>query len=357
MVTNIVNSPNTRGLIAKQNHHNGGKLPQKIAILYTDAKREYCSTDEEFQTIDGSYEEAKLFDPYFKKLGVETCYIQADIHMTARLRKEKPDMALNLVTTVKGYDYLGATVPGTLELLEIPYTGTNILGFSLGCNKYLMHALLSQHGIPVPNFQLMTSKNTPLDPTLQFPLILKLNEEHSNIEIKKESVVENEDQLRRRLRYLLKTYQQDVLVSEFIDGREFAAFLFHSYNRKVYAVERVISLPGNPKHQFMDWTLVWDTTGKEYADRLKKVKYHDPILDAFVKKAFKVMRMDDYGKFDIRMDHKGNYYFIDANANCHFAPPESECDCEISHVMPMYGVPFKILLKRLLQNTMREWGY
>ena len=35
-------------------------------------------------------------------------------------------------------------------------------------------------------------------------------------------------------------------VSEFIDGREFAAFLFQSYNRKVYTVERVINLPGNP---------------------------------------------------------------------------------------------------------------
>lgn len=356
MVTNIVNSPNTRSLIAKQNR-NGGALPKKIAILYTDAKRQYCSTDEEFQTIDGSYEEALLFEPYFQKLGVKTVYIKADVNMTKKLQREKPDMALNLVTTVKGYDYLGATVPATLELLEIPYTGTNILGFSLGCNKYLMHALLSQHGVPVPRFQLMSSKVTPLDPTLRFPLILKLNEEHSNIEIKPESVVENEVQLRKRLRYLLKTYDQDVLVSEFIDGREFAAFLFQSYNRKVYTVERVINLPGNPKHQFMDYNLVWNVSLEEYEKILKKVKYHDPVLDAFVKKAFNVMRMDDYGKFDIRMDNKGNYYFIDANANCHFAPPESPCDCEISHVLPMYGVPFKMLLKRLLQNTMREWGY
>ena len=356
MVTNIVNSPSTRGLIAKQNH-NGGKLPKKVAVLYTDAKREYCSTDEEFQTIDGSYEEALMFEPYLKKLGVETCYIQADVNMTKHLQKEKPDLALNLVTTVKGYDYLGATVPGTLELLEIPYTGTNILGFSLGCNKYLIHALLAQHCIPVPRFQLMTSNKTPLDPSLRFPLILKLNEEHSNVEIKQESVVENEVQLRRRLRYLLKTYEQDVLVSEFIDGREFAGFLYHSYNRKVYNIERVINLPGHPKYQFMDYHLVWDTEGKEYEDRLRRQKYHDPLLDAYVKKAFRVMRMDVYGKFDIRMDRKGNYYFIDANANCHFAPPESPCDCEISNVMLMYGIPFKILLKRLLQNTMREWGY
>lgn len=89
MNTNIPNLPHTRPLIAKQNH-NGGKLPKKIAILYTDAKREYCSTDEEFQTIDGSYEEALLFEPYFQKLGVATCYIQADVHMTAKLRKENP---------------------------------------------------------------------------------------------------------------------------------------------------------------------------------------------------------------------------------------------------------------------------
>ncbi|KKP87926.1 MAG: hypothetical protein UR93_C0027G0003 [Berkelbacteria bacterium GW2011_GWA2_35_9] len=252
MQSNLINSPNTRGQIAKQNRA-GGALPKKIAVLYTDAKREYCSTDEEFQTIDGSYEEALLFESYFQKLGVKTCYIKADANMTQKLKKEKPDMALNLVTTVKGYDYLGATVPAALELLEIPYTGTNILGFSLGCNKYLMHALLSQHGVPVPRFQLMSSKTTPLDPTLRFPLILKLNEEHSNIEIKQESVVENEVELRKRLRYLLRTYDQDVLVSEFIDGREFAAFLFQSYNRKVYTVERVINMPGK-KHQFMDYT-------------------------------------------------------------------------------------------------------
>jgi D-alanine-D-alanine ligase len=103
--------------------------------------------------------------------------------MARKLQKERPDMAINLVTTVKGYDYLGATVPSTLELLGIPYTGASILGFAIGCNKHLIYELLSAHGINVPPFQLMTTTTTPLDPTLRFPLILKLNEEHSNVEI------------------------------------------------------------------------------------------------------------------------------------------------------------------------------
>lgn len=359
MNTAIINLPHNRPKIAKNNSQ-GGKLPKKVVVLYSDDNPKYFTTEQQYLTVKGSYEDALLFDPHLKKFGIETCYIRADIQMTKNLLREKPDMVLNLVTTVKGYDYLGASVPSILEMLEIPYTGCSTLGFALGCNKYLIYALLAQHGLPVPPFQLMTTIHTPLDPSLRFPLILKLNEEHSNVEITMDSVVESEQALRKRLRYLMKTYEQEVLVSEFIEGREFAAFLFQSINKKVYIQERIINLPNvDPRFQFMDYNLVWltDTAGKEYKERLKHQKYHDPLLSALIKKAFRVTNMDDYGKFDIRMDRLGNYYIIDANANCYFAPPESKDDPEITHTMHMYGISFNTLLKRLLQNTMREWGY
>ena len=355
MIAGLINLPHNRDKIAKRNH-NGGKLPKKVAVLYTDAKREYFYTKEEFYTVDGSDEEARAFGTYIESLGVKACYIKGDANMTKNLQKEKPDMVINLVTTVKGYDYLGATVPSTLELLEIPYTGASTLGFAIGCNKYLIYNLLSSHGIPVPRFQLLTSNKTVLDPSLRFPLILKLNEEHSNVEITRESVVENLHDLRKRLRYLLNKYEQDVLVSEFIDGREFAAFIFQSYNKKVYAVERKIHLPNNKSgHEFLDYDLCWMYGPEEYKKYLKYDKYHDPLLAELVKKAFNISLMGDYGKFDIRMDRLGKYYFIDANANCHFAPPSWEC--EMTMTMKDYGVPFKTLLKRLMQNTMRDWGY
>lgn len=354
MNTNIVNMPHTRTLIAKSNH-NGGKLPKKVAILYTEEKRENFYSDEQFWTVDGSKQEAKDFDHYFKKLGIKTCYIAGNADMAKRLEKEKPDMAINLVTTVKGYDYLGATVPSTLELLEIPYTGASILGFAIGCNKHLIYELLSSHGINVPPYQLMASTTTPLNPTLKFPLILKLNEEHSNVEVTRKSVVENEKELRRQLRYLMNKYDQDVLVSEFIDGREFAAFIFQALNKKVYAIEREIHLKDNKtKHEFLDYDLCWGEDS-ENPKHLNYVKYNDPLLNELIKKAYVITKMASYGKFDIRMDLNGKYYVIDANANCHFGPPEWLC--EMTLTMGKYGVPFTTLLKRLLQNTMREWGY
>jgi len=346
--------PHTRPIIAKRNK-NGGKLPKKVAILYTDDRRDDFYTDEQFWTVDGSREEAMAFEPYFKKLGIKTCYIAGNAQMTKKLQQENPDMALNLVTTVKGYDYLGATVPSTLELLEIPYTGASILGFALGCNKQLIYTLLASHGINVPPFQLMPSVNTPLDPTLKFPLILKLNEEHSNVEITRKSVVENETELRRQLRYLINKYEQDVLVSEFIDGREFAAFIFQSYNKKTYIIEREIHLPNNKSgHEFLDYDLVWGNAAQEFDKYVKYNKYNDPLLTEMAKQAFEITKMAGYGKFDIRMDRLGKYYFIDANANCHFGPPEWYC--EMSLTLQKAGVPFTLLLKRLLQNTMREWG-
>lgn len=355
MNKNLTILPHTRSLIAR-NNHNGGKLPKKIAVLYSDAKRKYFSTYEEYLTEKGAREEAESFIPYLHKLGIKACIIPGNADLTKHLRRERPDMIINTCATVKGYDYLGATIPSTLELLEIPYTGASILGFALGCNKYLIHALLSQHGIPVPRFQLLTTTTTPLDPSLRYPLILKLNEEHSNVEIKRESIVETELELRRRLRYLMKTYEQDVLVSEFIEGREMAVFVFQSQNRKVYATERLIKLPGgDPRFQFMDYKLVWQTYGQEYEDRLKHIKYHDPLLESYAKRAYVVTNMGSYGKFDVRMDSLGKYYFIDANANCHFGPPE--CFSELAVTMAMYGVPFHTVLKRLIQNTMREWGY
>lgn len=354
MNTPILNLPHTRPLIAK-NNRNGGLLPKKVAILYTEEKREYFYTDEQFWTVEGSKKEAMDFEPYFKKLGIKTCYIAGNANMARNLQKEKPDMAINLVTTVKGYDYLGATVPSTLELLEIPYTGASILGFAIGCNKHLVYTLLQSHGIDVPPFQLMASSTTPLDPTLKFPLILKLNEEHSNVEITRESVVENEQQLRKRLRYLINKYEQDVLVSEFIDGREFACFIFQALNKKVYTIERQIHLPNNnTKHEFLDYDLCWGDQSTN-PDHLKYAKYNDPLLNAIAKKAFEVAKMASYGKLDIRMDKNGKYYVIDANANCHFGPPEWLCEMTVT--MKNQGVPFKVLLKRLLQNTMREWGY
>ena len=60
--------------------------------------------------------------------------------------------------------------------------------------------------------------------------------------------------------------------------------------------------------------------------------------------------MEDYGKFDLRLDLSGRHYFIDANANPALGPE----NCAISSILNLYDIPFEELLRRLIQNTLSE---
>jgi D-alanine-D-alanine ligase len=117
-------------------------------------------------------------------------------------------MVINLVDSVKGDESLSSAIPGVLELLNIPYTGADILGLSLDTNKFLVKKLLQQNGVPVPNYQLFNTPGDYLSPSLRFPLISKLNAIHGSVEITKNAVSETEKHLRERVRRLIRTYKQ-----------------------------------------------------------------------------------------------------------------------------------------------------
>ncbi len=179
------------------------ELPRKIAIIYSDVQREYFPTEALYITEKDADKDAQLIGEQLEILGVSVNLFPGDAELPARLRKDRPELVINLVDSVKGMESLASAIPGILELLDIPYTGADILGLSLDTNKFLIKKLLQQNGIPVPNYQLFNSADDFLEPVIRFPLISKLNAIHGSVEITQDAVSENEKQLRKRLRYLI----------------------------------------------------------------------------------------------------------------------------------------------------------
>lgn len=324
------------------------ELPAKVAILYSDVQRKFFPTEAQYITEKDAEDDARLIGEYLATLGVTVLLYPANASLPQRLRQDNPDMVINLVDSVKGDESLAAAIPGVLELLEIPYTGAGILGLSLDTNKFLVKKLLQQNGVPVPHYQLFNTPEDLLDPTLRFPLISKLNAIHGSVEITRDAVSENEKQLRKRLRYLMRTYDQPVLVEEFISGREITAIVLEEKKKKIYLAEKVFTRPG-VKYTFLTFEDQWLSQPNA---AFYYTRYGDPLLKAYVRRAFEVARMADYAKFDIRLDQSGRYFFIDSNCNPAMGP--KELDVALSVILDLYGISFYETLKRLVVNTLRD---
>lgn len=326
---------------------NGYELPKRVAIAYSEVKRDYFPTEAQYLTEKEALRDAQLIGQHLEKMGVIVTLIPGDKTLPARLEESRPEMVINLVDSVRGREDLEPTVPAALELMRIPYTGAGILGTSLGHNKFLVKKLLEQSGVPIPQYQLFNSAQDPLDPRLRFPLIAKLNEIHGGVEITRDAVSDTEKHLRERLKFLIKTYNQPVIVEEFIVGREVTATVLEGFVKKVYLAEKVF-IDHKDKYEFVTFEMQWLTD--EYAFRYERFK--DEVLEAYVKRAFEVVAMADYGKFDVRVDAAGRYYFIDSNCNPAFGPKETQT--ALSVILDLYGINFYEILKRLLLNTMRD---
>lgn len=316
-----------------------------IGIIYSDVRREYFPTEAQYITEKDAEEDARIIGSYLRELGYGVLFHPGNSGLPAWLRKNKPNLILNLVDSVKGKESLASAIPGVLELLEVPYTGADILGLSLDTNKFVIKKLLQQHGVPVPNFQLFSSAKEYIDPALRYPLISKLNSIHGSVEITSDAVSENEKQLRKRLGYLIRTYKQPVLVEEFISGREITVIVLQEKKKGVFQAEKIFKDTGR-KYQFLTFEDQWLT---EMNAAFHYIKYEDPLLKEYVKKAFSVTKMNGYAKFDIRLDQSGRYFFIDTNCNPALGPIEQ--DVALTVIMDLHEIGFTEVLQRLVNGA------
>jgi D-alanine-D-alanine ligase-like ATP-grasp enzyme len=146
----------------------------------------------------------------------------------------------------------------------------------------------------------------------------------------------------------MRTYRQPVLVEEFISGRELTAIVLRDKKKKVYLAEKVFTHPES-KYVFLTFEDQWLT---EMNAAFHYVKYEDPLLKEYLKKAFEVTKMAGYAKYDIRQDQSGRYFFIDSNCNPALGP--KELDVALSVILDMYGISFSEILEKLILNALRD---
>lgn len=323
-----------------------------ITIVRSDVQRRYFATDEAYIAEQEVIARSESVKSFLEKFGIRVNIVVADEFLSENLRKDRPDLCINFVDTVHGSGPQCSGIPTIFDLLNIPYVGTGTLALSINSNKFLTKNLLEAWEIPTPQYQLIRSINQDLDYDLRFPLIVKLNEEHGSVGIAQNSVVTNEAELRERAKFLIDTYKQPVLVEEFIEnGRELTAVVLEAKQTKVFLSERKFDAPPDAQFKLITFETKWATDlGKEepvdYLPFLTENKRLINEIKQDVRKAFEILKMDDFGRFDIILDKYDNHYIVDCNTNPSLGPESS-----VARAAQANHQKFETILLNILQRN------
>jgi len=294
--------------------------------------------------------------------GHEFLFIEGDEEAYENLKKLKPDIVFNRAEGIRG-ESRESHIPAFCEMLGIPYIGSAILTTAIGLDKPMTKVVLEFYGIQTARFQVLSTRDEPLDPRLRFPLILKPSHEGSSMGINIDNVVYGEESLRKKLEEMLETYNQPILVEEFIDGREFTVGVLGNFG------------PGEEPRVMpileVDFSRFPKELGNVLGQKAKTVfdsskNYICPAripddlrrrLEEISKKAYRVLNCKDFARLDFRMDKRGDLYFLEVN-------PLPGIDYNVEkdelsfYPMMAYaaGMDYNEMTKQVLEAAMKRYG-
>ena len=267
----------------------------------------------------------------------------------------KPHVVFNLLEEFHGEVLFDQNVVSFLELLKVSYTGCNPRGMILSRGKALSKKLVLYHRVRVPDFAVFPIGRKVKRPArLAFPLIVKSLIEHASVGIAQASVVDSDERLAERVRFIHERVGTDAIAEQFIEGRE----LYVS----VIGNERLTAFPA------------WELVAANKPDdapliATRKVK-HDleyqqrhgidiraadlategaALLAHIAKRIYKTLELTGYARIDFRLGSDGHFYFLEANPN----PEISERE-EFASAAKAAGLSYPELLQRIVSLGLRQ---
>lgn len=287
--------------------------------------------------------------------------IEADEYAYHKLQQLKPDIVFNIAEGLNGVSR-EAQIPAILELLQIPYTGSDPLTLGLCLDKARTKEILTYNGIPTPSFVLISQLSELAGASVRFPSIVKPQHEGSSKGIYNASIVRNWDELVAQLKFVLNTYKQPSLVEQFIDGREFTvAMLGNGSNVRVLPIVEIKfdSLPQNvnPIYSYeAKW--IWDNS-ESPLDIFECPASISPALQTEIEdvclKTYKVMRCRDWCRIDVRLDADGKANILELNPLPGILPKPEDNSC-FPKAARSAGLNYNQLMQQVLHNAAERYG-
>ncbi len=281
-------------------------------------------------------------------LGHEVLIIDSeDIEARALELAESCDLVIDHTDTFQGRGFFRPLVRLLLENCGARVVGSDAKACFLADNKAAAKNRLREAGIPVPPGIVIHSEAWELPGWIVPPLILKPAFEHMSRGI---HVIHTEKEARKNASALLKLLKQPILLEEFIPGRELSVSL----------------LSGQEGLQVLP-PLEWRVREGDSGILTEEFKLMDPVdaahanvraelpretldeIEALCRRAFEVLGLRDYGRFDLRLSREGTPFFLEANTTPSLEPMEA-----LAVSAGWAGLEYEDLVERMLSAAQRR---
>lgn len=232
------------------------------------------------------------------------------------IRLEPVDIVFNIAEGRGSSRSRESQVPAVLEMLGIPYTGSDSHCLTVCLDKPLAKKLVAAEGVVTPHWRLVNDEEELGKVSWEqfpFPAIVKPTYEGSSKGIRSSSVVENVGNLKTEVSRLINDYRQPVMVEEFISGDEVTVGITGNAPPRLVGMMRIV--PRKREGHF-----IYSLEVKR--DYLNLVDYESPpqLADevkeriALVSlKVFKVLGCRDFARLDFRVSPDGVPHFLEIN--------------------------------------------
>jgi D-alanine-D-alanine ligase len=276
-------------------------------------------------------------------------------HIREAIREFRPKIAFNMIEAfdnVASFDY---NVVAYLELLRQRYTGCNSRGLVLARDKSISKKILHYHRIDVANFEVFPRGRRVKRPgRLHFPLIVKSLTLDASIGISQASVVEDDERLVDRVRFVHESLETDALVEEYIEGRELYVGLLGNHRLQVLPVWE-LDLSGMPDNgrriatERLKWNLTYQKKHRIVSGLAKNLpegtRRH---IVSVCKRVYQSLELSGYARIDLRLRGDGRVFVMEANPNPQLAYGE-----DFAESAEKAGLDYGPLLERIMALGLR----
>ncbi|HYC52992.1 MAG TPA: hypothetical protein VEB19_17930 [Gemmatimonadaceae bacterium] len=291
--------------------------------------------------------------------------LEATADFPQRLRDARPDIVFNMAEGLVGQNR-EAHVPAICEFYGIPYSGSDPFTLSLALHKARTKQMLQFYGIPTAPFALVDSiaetKAVRRANLLRYPLFAKPVQEGSSKGITERNYIRDGEELIAVVTELLATYQQPVLLEEFLPGAEFTCGVIgngkDAHVLPLVGIRFDVLPEGALPIYGYEAKWIWDRPDQPLRMFDCPARVTEPLRQAIEEvtlRAYRAIGCRDWSRVDVRLDSRGIPNIVEINPLPGILPNPEDNSC-LPKAARAAGMSYDELIQSCLLAAAKRHG-